>query len=285
MNLHRWQRFGAAIAVSIGALAAGCGGGGGTAEVQQPAPQAVGRVVNANVASTQTGFNYPITIYLPQSYDGSTSTYPVIYAVDGDARFGYGVSGSGATLGLTRFEAMKEVLQRRGTNAILVGVGGTARRGTDFVVPGATAYHQFLQGELVPFVESQYRANPARRVLSGLSLGGTIVATAFFLEAPGTLTFSQFWSVDAAPFSGTTDLLALEQQMFDALGGRPIAATLFLTSGAPNGFTNYSGVQALYNRMAGRGYAGLDLHVMAFNTGHVESDLPSFEEALTRFMP
>src|SRR5687768_2403469 len=39
-------------------------------------PPATSRVVSDSIASTKTGASYPLEIYLPASYDGSSTRYP-----------------------------------------------------------------------------------------------------------------------------------------------------------------------------------------------------------------
>ena len=56
------------------------------------------------------------------------------------------------------------------------------------------AYHEFITQELIPFIDTHFRADPKRRILSGMSLGGAFVVTSLFLEAPDTLYFSDYIS-------------------------------------------------------------------------------------------
>ena len=267
----------------------GCGGGGGgdgggaifpvatapaaAPAAPEPAAPATPAVVSASIQSTATGASYPLEIYVPASYAAGTASYPVIYALDGDALY---------AAPDTRFTNFKNILQRRGTNAILVGIGGTARRGQDFVPPGVTKYHDFLTLELIPFVEANYRADPARRILSGLSLGGSVTATALFLEAPKQLYFSTFLSSEGT-FNASTQTNELEQTMFSSLGGREIPATLILAHGTGAG-TNEVPVRSLYQLMESRKYKGLQLIETAFPLGHVQMDGPAFEDAVQRLL-
>jgi hypothetical protein len=137
---------------------------------EQP-PPATSRVVSDTITSAKTGATYPIDIYLPASYDGGSASYPVIYAMDGDAIFN--PPGS-------RFANFKDILDKRGTQAILVGIGGSARREQDYTLPGARPYHDFLTLELVPFIETRYRADVKKRLLTGLSLSGSMAGIALF---------------------------------------------------------------------------------------------------------
>lgn len=249
------------------------------------------------IHSSRTGADYAIGIYLPPSYSASSTAYPVIYVTDGDAP--YPPDG--------RFANFKAILQHVGVEAILVGVGGTARRDTDFVLPGAAAYHEFLTQELLPFVESQVRADPKRRVLSGVSLGGSFVLTALFLEAPKTLVFSYYISAEGAFFQPS--FIAQEQSLSRSMGSRSIPATVILAHGRPNvwqnsilfantsgkfapgigvsqGFsrdgTNSEVVDTFYQRMLERHFVDLVLIETRFATDHIGTDNPSFEDAVTR---
>lgn len=142
--------------------------------------------------ATQNGNAYPIQIFLPASYADGTAKLPVIYATEGDALYGAGGRQS-------RFDAFKDEMQSRGTQAILVGIGGTARRNVDFLLPGAETYLNFITKDLAPSIERQYRADPKKRALSGLSHGGYFVVVALILEGKaGNLSFSHYLSTESS---------------------------------------------------------------------------------------
>lgn len=270
----------------------------GSAGVQKDPADTIGSVTSATIHSAQTGAVYPIYIYLPASYAGGTATYPVIYATDGDAAFPPEA----------RFINFKKILQRRGIDAILVGVGGTVRRDKDYVLPGAVSYHDFLTRELIPSVEAHFRADPQRRILSGVSLGGSFVVTCLFLEAPKALFFSDYVSAEGSFFQPS--FIAQEQHFSRTIGNKSIPATLILARGSPNmGLarqfpsaigtknitdtvnvgraltgegTNSVEVDSLYRRMVNRHYVDLVLIETKFATDHIGTDNPSFEDAITR---
>jgi predicted alpha/beta superfamily hydrolase len=271
---------------------------GGRSNLQNSPQDEVGSVTLASIDSVQTGATYPIFVYLPTSYESGTATYPAIYATDGDATFPPE----------NRFVNFARILQRRHVDAILVGIGGTARRERDYLLPGAVAYHEFLTQELIPFVESHFRADPRRRTLSGISFGGSFVVTALFLEAPKTLFFSHFISAEGSFWQRS--FLAQEQEFTATIGTKSIPATLILARGAPGqaqylqfpsaggnksmagasdlsrGFnpdrTNDIEVNAFYRRMRDRHYDGLTLIESDFNTDHIATDNPSFDDAMAR---
>jgi hypothetical protein len=269
------------------ALASGCGGGGGSgggallplppAAGTPPAPppsNSAGRVVNASLKSASTGATYAVQLYLPSGYDSSTATYPTIYITDGDAVFNENVS---------RFKNFTDILEKAGKKAIVVGIGGSARRNTDYLPPGATAYHDFLTRELVPYVESNYRANPAKRMLSGLSNGGVFVACAFFMEGASQFTFQYFFSSET-PFNGPAEsaIDALESQMYASSSTREIPVTLLLGYGVAN--VGGTVITAMHDKIASRNYKGLQLSVKGYPGGHTPMDLPSFEDIVARFI-
>lgn len=267
---------------------------------QEVAEGTTGSVTLASIDSAQTGAVYGLSIYLPASYATGTTTYPVIYATDGDAAF----PPEG------RFVNLAKVLQRRHIDCILVGIGGTERRKKDFLLPGAKAYHAFLTQELIPFVESHFRADPKRRILSGLSFGGVFVVTALFLEAPDTLFFSHYISAEGSFFLPA--FVTLERTVSSTIGNKSLPATLILARGSAGNrgspqpfsatggkgnfaiaglanelgeFSNSDVVNSLYRRMVSRHYADLILIETSFATDHAGTDVPSFEDAMARIFP
>ena len=243
----------------------------------EPPPPATSRVVSDTITSAKTGATYPLDIYLPASYDGGTASYPVIYAMDGDGIF----NPPG-----TRFSNFKDILDKRGTQAILVGIGGSARREQDYTLPGARPYHEFLTLELVPFIETRYRADVKKRLLTGLSLSGSMAGIALFLEgAAGSLTFSHFLAFEGAFAFQAAEYESLEQQMHDALGGRPLPATLVLTRCDNPDECNFEPVGRMHARLVARGYPGLSITETTNSTTHTQTDIPSFADAIARLLP
>lgn len=265
---------GVLLAVTLSA----CGGGGGSnAASTEPPPPTGGQVISANVNATQNGNAYPIQIFLPASYADGTAKLPVIYATEGDAPYGAGGRQS-------RFDAFKDEMQSRGTQAILVGIGGTARRNVDFLLPGAEPYLNFIAKDLAPSIERQYRADPKKRALSGLSHGGYFVVAALILEGKtGNLSFSHYLSTESSfgAQGGPAALLDFEKQL--QTSGKAVPATLFLAGArSSNGPVI---VDPLYAQMAAQSLPGLTLLNASYDTTHVGADLPAFREALTRFIP
>lgn len=167
------------------------------------------------MTSKNTGRSYRITISLPLGYNKSPDEYwpfnetperwPVVYMLDGNwyAEMVTGIIRPMAWCGST-------------TDAIIVGIGypetgspiadtrdSFTRRDHDLTpthdpkveesmskfykrpVPNgdAAGFLKFLQDELIPMIEAEYRADPAKRILAGHSYGGLFGLYAMF-ESP-----------------------------------------------------------------------------------------------------
>ena len=117
--------------------------------------------------------NRPLIIGTPRRYETSEEHYPVVYLLDGDAHFHH---TTGTADYLARNGRMPEV--------ITVAIPNTDRS-RDLTPPseqeldrehfpthgGADAFLRFISGELMPWVDSQYRTRP-HSTLIGHSFGG-----------------------------------------------------------------------------------------------------------------
>ncbi|WP_299523722.1 alpha/beta hydrolase-fold protein [Winogradskyella sp.] len=146
-------------------------------EIKETKQLSVGR--KQMISSTILNEDRPIIISLPKDYDISDAKYPVLYLTDGLQNIWHAVG----TL---------EVLTRTGSipPMIVVGIESTNRM-RDFTLTvsennpgsgGGKKFLEFIEKELIPYVESNYRTN-AYRVLEGHSLGGLFTASTF-MENP-----------------------------------------------------------------------------------------------------
>lgn len=135
--------------------------------------------------SAANGHVYHIYVRLPEGYDQRPSErFPIVYLLDGDSTFPYLAPHH---LFLTYDDKIPE--------AIMIGIAygsfakPTNRRHIDFMPPaegvaaadaGAPAFHDFLERELLPRVESRVRADSSRRILVGQSRGGAMVLYSAF---------------------------------------------------------------------------------------------------------
>lgn len=132
------------------------------------------RVLTDTIHSAALGADRAVTVYLPRNFDAdSTRTYPVLYLLHGM----YGDNN-----GWFRDQKAHEVLDRliaSGEAAEMVVVsphaGGnpSTEQNGYFNMPD-WPYEDFFFGELVPYIETRYRAGGSkeRRAVAGLSMGG-----------------------------------------------------------------------------------------------------------------
>ncbi len=122
--------------------------------------------------------NRKIFIHTPPAYDQEQTQYPVLYLLDGEAHFFH---ATGIVDFLTRLGYMPET--------IVVGITNTDRT-RDFSpthvsdMPssgGADRFLAFLEKELIPYIDGNYRTAPFR-ILEGHSFGGTFAVYSLLRE-------------------------------------------------------------------------------------------------------
>jgi len=120
-------------------------------------------------------------VYLPDGYEGATIKYPVLYLLDGGSHFLH-VSG------VVQFLSSRGLMPQ----TIVVAIKNIDRN-KDFLPTyverqptsgGAENFLTFISGELIPYIENNFRTTPYR-ILVGHSYGGTFT-TYTFLEKPDT---------------------------------------------------------------------------------------------------
>lgn len=124
-----------------------------------------------------------LDIHLPQNYDTTKKTYPVLYLLDSYYNFKH-VVGTVEYLILNRKIPDLIIVGIRNTNrsrdltpdASEIGEYHQKRLGT---TAGADAFLSFIEKELIPHIEDNYRASPYR-ILEGHSLGGLFCVYTIF---------------------------------------------------------------------------------------------------------
>ena len=179
---------------------------------------------------------YELSIYLPPSYESSDQTYSTLYVLDSPLVF-----GSAVTAAMTQnWDSVADVPEM-----IIVGIGKRFDsldpwwpiRERDYVptliptIPHAghaASFLDFMDKELIPFIDTEYRTQPNDRVIWGNSLGGIFVLYAMFNR---TNLFTRYISVCPAFYYGektifdyelalSADSLATETRLFVAVGAQ-----------------------------------------------------------------
>lgn len=220
---------------------------------------------DTSVTSSQTNYTYRLNVYLPADYASTKDRLPVIYLLDG-----------GPDNGL--FGSIAHITEGIGVRAVIVGIGGFARRDTDYRYPGLNPYYNFLTTELLPQLESRYRIAPEQRTLVGHSYGGYFAASAMLLDRRSGRTFSNFIVMDMATKDQGGPLADMERAMYTATGGK-LPDTKLILSG--DSFGNAAAVDAFNGMLSARAYQGFELtHLPTTSYGHVDMIIPAYKESL-----
>ena len=206
--------------------------------------------------SPSTGRTYDLYIRKPTDFERSKDKkYPVLYLLDGQWDFKLLDSVIG---GLVYDKWMPDI--------VVVGITYSgehpdydALRAMDYTPnPGDRAgsgdgakFLQFIKTELIPFMETNYRGDPARRILGGHSLGGLFTLYAMFTDP------SQFWGYlagsPAIPWGN--DFVVKQEEGF-AKGHKALPVRLFFGVGGAEPLMT-PGV-AFVRTLAARNYTGLN---------------------------
>ncbi len=144
------------------------GGFGQAGQGQEGSPLSIGtlRKLHSDILKEDR----PLSVRAPSDYGRSRLSYPVIYLLYGDHTEGYFAE---TVFSLGSLEGGAEIPE-----FILVGVHNTDRYGnllpvkSDGSPGGADTFMDFLEKELFPFVEAEYRTKPYR-LLIGPQAGAT----------------------------------------------------------------------------------------------------------------
>jgi predicted alpha/beta superfamily hydrolase len=214
------------------------------------------RVLPRNAAGRQ----YQLHVGLPGSYaKDSARRYPVVFVTD-------------AYWDFQKVEAIRGslVYDKVVPEFIIVGLG-YAGENLDYnelrlwelsPVPfdsgkaGATGHAaDFLKTiatEIIPFVEREYRVDPANRVLAGASMGGLFALYAMYSQPD---LFSAYIAAAPAVVVENDWLLGCEEKFAQAKRALPVR--LFVSGGGNESPGFLGGVQRLNQRIRARQYAGL----------------------------
>jgi uncharacterized protein len=136
---------------------------------------ALGNTEQRSLSSKKIGQKYDLLVSLPEDYADSGKSYPVLYILDG-WHFPF-----------MAFLQENDVYSKRMPPVIMVNIRHgegpkvAALRARDFTPTrtsreatsgGAPAFLDFLEHEVIPFVDSTYRTVPSDRALLGHSYGG-----------------------------------------------------------------------------------------------------------------
>ena len=118
----------------------------------------VGR--NHNIKSKVLKENRQVQVYLPKDYTTSNKKYPVIYLLDGQRFFLYGAS---LVQSFSEFNLTPDF--------IIVGITNVQANRMRTFSAGAKEFSEYLEDEVISFIEANYRTSN-KRLLFGWAYGG-----------------------------------------------------------------------------------------------------------------
>ena len=174
----------------------------------------------------------PIIISLPIGYENNMDTYPVLYLLDGLGNIKHQVgtvellteSGIVPPMIIVAIESLDRSRDLTPSKA-----GEDNYIGTNTVIPqsgGAPEFLEFLEKELIPFVESNFRTHPFR-LLEGHSFGGLFstyalmnkpeLFDAFIIQAPALWWNKEEMTAQAKEFFKSD--ISLDKAVYFGTGG------------------------------------------------------------------
>jgi hypothetical protein len=206
----------------------------------------------------EDGRHYQLSIGLPASYAEETSRrHPVVYVTDGYWDF-------------QKLDAIRGALvfDKLVPEFIIVAMGyagedldyGRLRRwelspvrlGDDPETGHAKEFLATIETEIIPFVEREYRVDPAHRVLAGASLGGLFTLYAMYSQPD---LFSAWVAVTPAVVLNDSWLLGYEEEFAQA--GGQLEGRLFVSMGENESPRFLAPILHYNSRVASRGYREL----------------------------
>jgi hypothetical protein len=227
-----------------------------------------------NITSEHVDQDFRLSIALPLSYASSDATYPVLYLLDPDWTFG--VATSIRTIG-----PLPEI--------IIVGIGYpidanfTELRERDYVTE-ADNFLRFIDTELIPFIDSNYRTEPSERAIAGWSFGGYFTLYTLFHNSEN---FNRYIAISPvlqeigwylmSP-SGAESIIQHEQEFSD--NPTPLFANLFLANGTVDDLPLIF-LETFANDLEDRHYLGLEITTVIVEDATHQTVMPA---ALARGM-
>jgi len=174
----------------------------------------------------------PIIISLPIDYENNMDTYPVLYLLDGLGNIKHQVgtvellteSGIVPPMIIVAIESLDRARDLTPSYA-----GADSHAGANLDIPqsgGAPEFLEFLEKELIPFVESNFRTHPFR-LLEGHSFGGLFstyalmnkpeLFDAFIIQAPALWWNKEEMTAQAKEFFQSD--ISLDKTVYFGTGG------------------------------------------------------------------
>jgi predicted alpha/beta superfamily hydrolase len=209
--------------------------------------------------------DFLISVGMPLSYGMSEATYPVLYMLDGNIEFGIGAS-----------LAPLLAYGQEAPEVIVVGIGYVVSdimqivqlrtrdlppTATEEGGGGADNLIKFIEEELKPFIEENYRADPESEILFGHSLGGLFTTYVLFQNPEA---FDRY--IIGSPSYDWDNNVAFTFEEDFAAANNDLPARVFMGVGGMEGDL-YADAEAMVQLLIDRNYPNLDLELYVYDEG------------------
>jgi predicted alpha/beta superfamily hydrolase len=229
--------------------------------------------------------DFEIYISLPYQYFSSDTTYPVLFSLDANVKFGL-MSNVINNLGMLTREIPEIIvvgiayptkdladwaaLRKRDTTPTsdpaydeywASYLNNTSGR-DDVVVQsgGADKFLAFIRDELIPFIESNYRVSSTDRALHGTSSGGLFTLYAMFQNPE---LFQRYFAGSPSINWDETYMYNLENEFADSHNDLPVR--LFMCVGGLETDYYINNIEKMTQLLRSRNYPNLELETLIFD--------------------
>lgn len=213
-----------------------------------------------NIYSESVNDTFRILVSLPDNYSLSEQKYPVLYVLDGDIAFGMAAS-------IARYLQIGDNIPE----LIIVGIGygsidksAGEKRKRDYrptSANGAENFLSFLEEELIPHIDSNYRTVPGDRTINGYSIGGLFGLYSLFTKPE---IFSRY--ILGSPSLSWDDysIFKYEENSPGKISDKKI--NIFISVGSEESDEKYfNPIDNLVTQMQERKYSGVKLEAKVFD--------------------
>jgi len=212
--------------------------------------------------------DFYIYISLPDGYDESVKKYPVLYLLDGDVSFGMVAS-------IARYLQFGQTIPE----LIIIGIGyGTLKRSEgnsrnrDYTISnrpnrpgsgGAPKFRTFLQEELIPYIDDEFRTEPDDRTINGYSSGGLFALYTLLTEPD---LFNRY--IIGSPHLSWDNfrIFSVQEDAFNSIDD--INAKLFISVGSEESQETYfEPIDRMVTLFEEKNYESLKLDTKVFDGG------------------
>lgn len=213
-----------------------------------------------NIYSESVNDTFRILVSLPDNYSLNEQKYPVLYVLDGDIAFGMAAS-------IARYLQIGDNIPE----LIIVGIGygsidksAGEKRKRDYrptSANGAENFLSFLEEELIPHIDSNYRTVPGDRTINGYSVGGLFALYSLFTKPE---IFSRYILGSPSLSWDEYSIFKYEENSPDKILDKKI--NIFISVGSEEPDEKYfNPIDNLVTQMQERKYSGVKLEAKVFD--------------------